>query len=240
MNILKLILLISLAYAGAMQTDSDEYVEDPDYDPSGKRSRKVSSITQIFDSSMNFLKQCQWTEVEGNEPEDTIDNALFRSQKCMALDSNNYVHSFLNEYNKEVEVSDPIENINCNKEHIIFSFPHDILFDVKTKCQKAANFGLAKISETFVSSSFYQKVISPFVPNIGIPHQEKSQLKCASKSSILQKIENLKIVSKNPLMSPLLAPDDILKHMPPVYFVVSNCFCYFLLYSKIAIRVLIS
>ncbi|KAG8186027.1 hypothetical protein JTE90_004447 [Oedothorax gibbosus] len=210
------------SYAGAMQTDSDEYDDNPDYGSSGQKSRKVSSITQIFDSSINFLKQYQWTEVEGNEAEDTIDSAFYGSQKCLALDSNNYVHSFLNEYNKEIEASYTIENINCNKEHTIFSFPHDILYDVKEKCQKIANFGLAKISETFITSSFYQKVLSPFVPDIGLPQTEKKQLTCPSKSTILQKIKKLKIVSKNPLMSPLLASDDVLKQMPPVYFVSLN------------------
>ncbi|GFU58081.1 hormone-sensitive lipase [Nephila pilipes] len=212
------------AYAGAMTTEEDEYDVESEHVLSGRRSRKISSISEIFDSSLNFLKQNEWMEVEANEPsEKIVENICYDTDDYTDyVDSNNYMHGSIKEYDKKACEINKSKDFSYDEEYIIFNLPLDLFFDVKTKCQKVADTGLNKISDIFMSTSFYQKVISPFLPDIGLRSQNKIQSSTYDKKSILQKIRMLKIVSKNPFMSPLLASDKELKEMPPVYFVSLN------------------
>ncbi|XP_035215683.1 hormone-sensitive lipase-like [Stegodyphus dumicola] len=212
------------AYAGAMQTDGDEYEEEPNHGASGTRSRKISSISEIFDSSVMFLKQYEWTEVEANEPSDVdLDVSAFGYEKetLNKPDKNDYIHDFLKECCSSI-VNISSEDDEDHMEHDVFNLPNDIMFDIKEKFCAVAHSAINKLSQAFISTSLYQKVISPFIPLKIFPHQVlHSPFRSSSKSSILQKIRKLKIVSRNPFMSPLLASEEFLKQMPPIYFVVS-------------------
>ncbi|PRD37912.1 UNVERIFIED_CONTAM: Lipe [Trichonephila clavipes] len=210
------------AYAGNVTTEGDEYDVESEHALSG-RSRKISSISEIFDSSINFLKQNEWMEVEANEPPEKIENVCHEADDYTDfVDSNNYIHEAVKECDKKSYEENQNPSFSYDEEYIVFDLPLDLFFDVKTKCHKVADFGLNKISDMFMSTSFYQKVISPFLPNIGLHSQAKIQSTYDKKASILQKIRMLKIISKNPFMSPLLASDEILKEMPPVYFLSLN------------------
>ncbi|GIZ04962.1 hormone-sensitive lipase [Caerostris extrusa] len=185
--------MISCLNAYAGTTATEDEYDVYDHQ-SGQRSRKISSISEIIDS---ILKDCTFA-------------------------ATNYVDDFIEKYGSEVDQKCQTEDISCNKEFTIYNFPHDIIFDIKTKCQKAANMGFNKISEIFMSTTLYQRVISPLLPSIEFPSKNKKQPKCDKNSSVFRKLQKLKLVSKNPFMSPLLASDDILKQMPPIHFVSLN------------------
>ncbi|GBM06893.1 Hormone-sensitive lipase [Araneus ventricosus] len=208
------------AYAGAMTTEEVEYDTASDH-LSGRRSRKISSISEIFDSSINFLKKCEWIEVEANEPPEKSVDITFYSSENHTVDGSNYIRDFIENYEDGTTNKSQNESLNYSREFNIYNFPQDIIFDLKAKCLEAADLGLRKISEIFMCTSLYQKVISPLLPNMASPFQKKTQFSY-NKKSIFQKMKKLKIVSKNPFMSPLLASDDILKEMPPIYFVSLN------------------
>lgn len=210
------------AYAGNVTTEGDEYDVESEHASSG-RSRKISSISEIFDSSLNFLKKNEWMEVEANEPSEKIENVCYEADDYTNyVDSNNYIYNSTKEHDKKLSENNQNKNFNYDEEYIIFNLPLDLFFDAKTKCQKIAGMGLNKISDIFMSTSLYQKVISPFLPDIGLRSQNKIQSTNDKKASILRKIRMLKAISKNPFMSPLLASDEILKEMPPVYFLSLN------------------
>lgn len=215
------------AYAGNMQTDGDEYEEEPIYDSSAPRSRKISSISEIFDSSMMFLKECEWTEVEANEPFDNDFDFQYLNSSS-DRNSNNphskcYIANFIHSITEKNKLRSDSES-HRDAEQSLFDFPNDILFDIKSKCHVMANSSLKKLSQYFISTHIYQKYLYPFVPVESSPTQSNQSHSFTKSStfSVLQKIKKLKIVSKNPFMSPLLAPDEYLKQMPPVYFVSPN------------------
>lgn len=209
-----------------MQTDGDEYDEKPVYDTSApgsrKISRKISSISEIFDSSMMFLKECEWTEVEANEPfaNDFVDgHANPGNQSNPQICANSYISNLVEQSKQRKVLSFESET---DAAQISFDFHNDFLFDIKSKCQDFAKSGIDKVSEAFLSSTLYQKYISPILPvNIYSSQSFQSSFARSDSESVLQKIKKLKIISKNPFMSPLLASDEYLKQMPPVYFVVS-------------------
>ncbi|XP_055927146.1 hormone-sensitive lipase-like [Argiope bruennichi] len=209
------------AYAGAMTTEEDEYDTAFEHVSSGRRSRKISSISEIFDSSINFLKQCEWIEVEANEPPEKSADIIFYSSENRSVDGSNYIRDFIEKYDDGAIKKSQNETWNYSKEFNIYNFPQDIIFDLKAKSLEAVDMGLRKISEFFMCTSLYQKVIAPLLPNMASTSQKKAQF-LYNKKSIFQKMKKLKIVSKNPFMSPLLASDDILKEMPPIYFVSLN------------------
>lgn len=222
-----------------MQTDGDEYDEKPVNEKSvpGSRkiSRKISSISEIFDSSMMFLKECEWTEVEANEPfsNDFVDNANPNNQSNSQICANSYISNLVEKSKKRKEVL-AFES-EADSAPISFDFHNDFLFDIKSKCQGFAKSGIDKISEAISSSTLYQKYISPILPvNIYSSQSFQSSYARSDSESVLQKIKKLKIISKNPFMSPLLASDEYLKQMPPVYFVVSFSF-YINFYNLITI-----
>lgn len=211
-----------------MQTDGDEYDEKPVYDSSAPRSRKISrkisSISEIFDSSMMFLKECEWTEVEANEPfsnDFVTHQANPDSQSNSQVCANSYISNIVEKSKERKEKVLAFES-ETDAAQISFDFHNDFLFDIKSKCQDFAKSGIEKISGAFVSSTLYQKYISPILPvNIYGSQSLQSSFARSDSESVLQKIKKLKIISKNPFMSPLLASDEYLKQMPPVYFVVS-------------------
>uniref|UniRef100_A0A2L2YFM3 Hormone-sensitive lipase n=1 Tax=Parasteatoda tepidariorum TaxID=114398 RepID=A0A2L2YFM3_PARTP len=209
------------AYGGSMQTDGNEYDEEPNQELSGRRSRKISSISEIFDSSMNFIKQSEWMEVEANEPSVVDEDSAFCSDKKQKLvKETNYVHQFMDDYSA-VNFNETNEEMRDYKEHTLFSVPHDIVFDLKTKWESVADSTLQMVSETLISSSLYQKFIAPFVPYKKYQNLTINKLSDA-KVSINEKMKNLKMVSRNPFMSPLLASDENLKEMPQIFFVTLN------------------
>lgn len=204
-----------------MQTDGDEYDDKPVCDPTTPRSRKISSISEIFDSSMMFLNQSEWTEVEANEPSDN-DFIHFSDKKKISeyLSTDCYISNFVRQVTKKNGHSVVCDN-DIDGDYSLFDFPKDILFDIKSKCHQFANYGLNRLSNAFASTSLYQKFIFPLVPFKKSNRSVQNSFARSDSVSVLQKIKKLKIVSKNPYMSPLLASDEHLKQMPPVYFVVS-------------------
>ena len=205
-----------------MQTDGDEYDENPGYDSSAPRSRKISSISEIFDSSMMFLKECEWAEVEANEPfPNDFASHHANHENSPQVCANSYVCELLEKSMKTNEKVLTFES-DTDAEQTLFDFHKDFLFDIKSRCQDFAKTGIDRLSEAFTSSSMYQKYISPILPfNIYSNQSVQSTFAKRDSESVLQKIKKLKIISKNPFMSPLLASDEYLKQMPPVYFVVS-------------------
>lgn len=199
-----------------MQTDGDEYDEKPVHDLSAPSSRKVSSISEIYDSSRMFLKEYEWTEVEANEPP-ANDLDFQHTYSGQDISATNYISNFVRQSSTTSVCKRDIE---CDTD--MLDFHKDIMFNIKSKCQNLSDLGLNKLSKAFVSTSFYQKYILPLLPMNSHRHQSvQSYTQNSNKASIHQKIKKLKLVSKNPFMSPLLASDDSLKQMPPVYFIVS-------------------
>ncbi|XP_054708470.1 hormone-sensitive lipase-like [Uloborus diversus] len=210
------------AYAGDMQTDGDEYDDERSRASSAPRSRKISSISEILDSSLMFIRQCDWIEVEANEPPVSgLDiQELVHRKKSVSNFLNDYICEFFKNYSSETEdyESDDAEHTDFS----IFSIPQDIIFDLKTKFRMLSHIGLNKLTKAVMSTTLYQKVISPLLPIQSLNFQPKLQSDCSFKPDILQKIKKLKIISRNPFMSPLLAPDELLRHMPPLYFISLN------------------
>lgn len=205
-----------------MQTDGDEYDEKPVNDSSAPRSRKISSISEIFDSSMMFIKEYEWTEVEANEPfanDFDLQHSSSDKRNSSYLSANSYISSVVEKSAKENETNLVFES-DMDTEQTSLNFHKDFLFDMKSRCKDFAQSGINKLSGTLVSTVLYQKFILPFIPFNTYSNKTTQNSFESNKVSVLQKITKLKIVSKNPFMSPLLAPDEYLKQMPPVYFVV--------------------
>lgn len=205
-----------------MQTIGDEY-EEPVHTSSAPRSRKISSISEIVDSSIMFLNKYEWAEVEANEP--SANDIDFQSLRSSYEDNGyQYTNFYLSNFNQLSVEKEHTSNSNLDRDgdHSLFDLPKDILFDIKSKFLIVANLSINKLSQVLISTPIYQKYLSPFVRmNNCSNHPIQSPFCESSTSAILQKIKKLKIISRNPFMSPLLAPDEYLKQMPPVYFVVS-------------------
>lgn len=223
-----------------MQTDHDEYSEPKV--SSSLRERKLSSISEILDSSMSFLKENEWAEVGPNEPEakspDIIGGNIkkdeFAEQRVRFSNISSYIHyqdrslqqDYVTNFMRNFSRRSSYEAGDVDRWHdSSYTFPGDILFDVKQKFTTVLTLAAKKTAEYVEQNKWYKTLVSPWIPSSLQPKVGQSVC-CESESSIADKIKRLKLVTSNPYISPLLVSNDVLKEMPPVYFLVSVLLLY--------------
>lgn len=231
------------AYAGDVKFE-DEYVEDSASLAKSPHERKLSSISEIFSSSIHFIKQSEWLELDPGEI-----TANYSSRTCSSevkneagqnklenlkipntfmesqLENYDYVATFAENYLDCLSSEGLPASPEDNKDHVIFNFPEDLIFIAKSKYSKFVLDTYDQISDFIGQSSILKKIVSPLTNFLSATPPQADQnhfLPEEQKWNIAQKIKKLKMVARDPFMSPLLASDELLKDMPPVYFMSLN------------------
>lgn len=228
------------AYAGVAKFE-DEYEESASLAKSS-RERKISSISEIFSSSLHFLKQSECLELD---PGELTANYSGRSHNLKDKNKDNqsklanpqiastfvksqnydYVATFAENYLSSLSPEGLPGSQEENKNYVIFSFPEDLIFIAKSKCSKFVLDAYDQVSDFIGQNSILKQFVSPFVNFLSTtpPHADVSHsFPDEQKWNIAQKMKQLKMATRDPFMSPLLASDELLKDMPPVYFMSLN------------------
>lgn len=141
-----------------------------------------------------------------------------KASETVVPQAGNYAYSFIDDYVKGCSIEHSGED---QEEHLIYDLPSDLNITAHHKAVQAAKGYVSKVLGAITNNTIFGNPVAAAVNAATETATSKSQIPWfkESKQVLDKKFKKIRIITRNPYMSPILASEETLKSMPPVYFV---------------------